>query len=146
MSNQELHISWNDFHGSVKELATKLRGLERKFNKIIAITRGGLVPAAILGQELDIRDIDTVCLASYSDADHQQTSIDIIKDLTSEDDGILVIDDLVDTGTTFKYISGILPHAYRACIYAKPSGVGMVDTYVQDVPQDTWIFLPWEVS
>ncbi len=59
---------------------------------------------------------------------------------------ILVVDDLVDTGATVKLVREILPHAHYATVYAKPQGRPMVDTYITEVSQDTWIYFPWDMG
>ncbi len=109
---------------------------------IFAITRGGLVPAAIIARELDIRLIDTICLASY---DWQnQGSANILKPVTNEGEGWLLIDDLVDTGKTAKIARDMVPKAHFATVYAKPEGRPNVDTFITEVSQDTWILFPWD--
>jgi xanthine phosphoribosyltransferase len=117
---------------------------------IIAITRGGLVPAAILARELDIRLIDTVCISSYgsgdADGDKKQGDLQLLKAAAGDGEGMLLIDDLVDTGKTAKYVRELLPKAHFATVYAKPSGKPLVDTFVTEVSQDTWIRFPWDME
>ena len=60
--------------------------------------------------------------------------------------GILVIDDLVDTGQTAKVVREALPKAHFAAVYAKPMGRPMVDTFITEVSQDTWIHFPWDTG
>ena len=57
--------------------------------------------------------------------------------------GWLMIDDLVDTGTTMKTARDFLPKCHVATLYAKPEGLKTVDTYVHEVPQNHWVFFPW---
>ena len=60
--------------------------------------------------------------------------------------GILVVDDLVDTGKTLELVRRLYPKAHFATVYAKPQGRAMVDTYITEVSQDTWIFFPWDMA
>ena len=60
--------------------------------------------------------------------------------------GVLIIDDLVDTGKTAKVVRAMLPNAHFATVYAKPAGRPMVDTFITEVSQDTWIFFPWDMG
>ena len=60
--------------------------------------------------------------------------------------GILIVDDLVDTGKTLELVRRLYPKAHFATVYAKPQGRGMVDTYITEVSQDTWIFFPWDMA
>ena len=60
--------------------------------------------------------------------------------------GLLVVDDLVDTGQTARVMRGLLPEAHFACVYAKPAGRPLVDTFITEVSQDTWIYFPWDLG
>jgi xanthine phosphoribosyltransferase len=116
----------------------------------VAITRGGLVPAAVVARELGIRVIESVCVASY-DYD-KQGEITVLKgvstDVISDDkgEGVLIVDDLVDTGATARVVREMMPKAHFATVYAKPLGRPLVDTFVTEVSQDTWIYLPWDMG
>jgi xanthine phosphoribosyltransferase len=115
---------------------------------VVGITRGGLVPAMIVSRELDIRVVDTISVKSYN---HQaQTEARVTKspqvDLMGDGTGILVVDDLVDTGKTLELVRKLYPKAHFATVYAKPSGKPMVDSYITEVSQDTWIFFPWDMA
>jgi xanthine phosphoribosyltransferase len=142
-------VSWDQFHRDARALAWRLAG-QGPFRAIVCITRGGLVPAAIVTRELGIRLIETICIASYHDY-QSQGSLQVIKsvqaDLTVDGGkGILVVDDLVDTGKTAKVVRELLPQAHFATVYAKPLGRPMVDTFVTEVSQDTWIYFPWDMG
>ena len=137
-------ISWDQLHRDSKALAWRL--LEHDYFKgIVAITRGGLVPASIVARELDIRLIETVCVSSY-DWQDQRGEIEILKPLQMDGEGWLLIDDLVDTGRTARSVREMLPKAHFATVYAKPLGRPLVDTYVTEVSQDTWILFPWDAE
>lgn len=143
-------VSWDQFHRDARALAWRLSGLNQNFRAIVCITRGGLVPAAIISRELNIRLIETVCIASYHDYD-TQGEMNVLKGVTAaltENGGlgVLVIDDLTDTGKTAAEVRAILPNAHFACVYAKPKGVPMVHTFVTEVSQDTWIYFPWDMG
>ena len=144
-------VSWDQFHRDSRALAWRLSGAG-PFEAIVCITRGGLVPAAIVARELGIRVIETVCVASY---DHtRQCDLQILKGVAEsivargggEGAGVLIVDDLVDTGQTAKIVRAILPRAHFATVYAKPMGRPMVDTFITEVSQDTWIYFPWDTG
>ena len=136
-------VSWDQLHRDAKALAWRLAELG-PWDMVVAITRGGLVPSAIIARELEIRMIDTICVSSY---DHQSRSgVEIIKPIHATGKGILLIDDLVDTGRTAKAVREMLPDAHFATVYAKPEGKALVDSYVTEVSQDTWIFFPWDTE
>ncbi len=148
--NKAFPVSWDQFHRDCRALAWRLSAAG-PFEALVCITRGGLVPAAIVARELGIRTIETVCIASYHDYD-TQGGLQVLKGVSdavsSLADGarVLVIDDLVDTGKTAKVVRDMLPRAHFAAIYAKPLGRPMVDTFVTEVSQDTWIYFPWDMG
>jgi xanthine phosphoribosyltransferase len=136
-------VTWDELHRNAKALAWRLIA-DGPWKGIIAVTRGGLVPAAIVARELEIRLIDTVCLASYDD--RLQGEMAVLKRVEGDGDGWLIIDDLVDTGRTAKLVREMLPKAHFATIYAKPAGRPLVDTFITEVSQDTWILFPWDIE
>ncbi|NDY72822.1 xanthine phosphoribosyltransferase [Desulfobacter hydrogenophilus] len=140
--NRNYPISWEQLHRDAKVLSWRLHDLNRTWKGIVAVTRGGLVPAAIIARELDIHLIDTICITSY-DWQNQDKST-ILKSMDGDGDGLLIIDDLVDTGGTAKIVRQMLPNAYFATVYAKPAGKPLVDVHVTEVSQDTWILFPWD--
>jgi xanthine phosphoribosyltransferase len=135
-------ISWDQLHRDSKALAWRLLNMDY-FKGIIAITRGGLVPAAIIARELDIHLVDTICISSYDWKD-KKSDAEILKGVEGQGEGWLLIDDLVDTGRTAKIVRAMVPKAHFATVYAKPAGRPEVDTYITEVSQDTWILFPWD--
>ena len=145
-------VSWDQFHRDCRALTWRLNEVG-PFHAVIAITRGGLVPAAIIARELGIRLIETVCVASYHDY-REQGGLDVLKPVSPEivnlaggkGSAVLVIDDLVDTGKTGRLVRDMMPDAHFATVYAKPKGRPLVDTFITEVSQDTWIFFPWDTA
>ena len=145
-------VSWDQFHRDARALAWRLSGAG-PFEAIVCVTRGGLVPAAIVARELEIRLIETVCVASYHDYQSQGT-LSVLKGVAESiskigggaGQGVLIVDDLVDTGKTAKIVREMLPNAHFATVYAKPMGRPLVDTFITEVSQDTWIFFPWDTG
>ena len=141
-------VTWDQFHRDCKALAWRLVEKNENWKGIVAITRGGMIPAGIIARELEIKLIETICISSYDD--QEQRAAQILKNmdqgLVGDGDGWLIIDDLVDTGMTAKMLRAAAPKGHIATVYAKPSGEPLVDTYVTWVSQDTWIYFPWDVD
>ena len=145
------HVSWDQLHRDARALAWRLDGKgpdNGAWKAIVGITRGGMVPAAIIARELNIRVIDTISVKGY---DHQtQSEPRVIKspqaDLMGDGEGILIIDDLVDSGKTLELVRRLYPRAHFATVYAKPKGREQVDSFITEVSQDTWIFFPWDMA
>jgi xanthine phosphoribosyltransferase len=146
------HISWDQIHRDSRALAWRLdkQGPDGgQWHAVVAITRGGLAPAMIIARELDIRVVDTISVKSYDW--QEQTEAKILKApqaeiMGADGEGVLIIDDLVDTGKTLELVRKMYPKAHFATVYAKPMGRGMVDSFITEVSQDTWIFFPWDMA
>jgi xanthine phosphoribosyltransferase len=138
-SDKAFPVSWDQFHRDARALTWRLSG-DQKWQAIVCVTRGGLVPAAI-------------CVASYHDY-NQQGQLKVLKPVSQEiidlgggeGAGVLVIDDLVDTGRTARLVREMLPKAHYATLYSKPMGRPIVDTFITEVSQDTWIYFPWDMG
>ncbi|WP_299842464.1 xanthine phosphoribosyltransferase [uncultured Roseovarius sp.] len=145
------HVSWDQLHRDARALAWRLDGKgpdEGAWKAVVAITRGGMAPAMIVARELDIRTVDTISVKSYN---HQEQSEPrVIKspdmDLVGDGTGVLIVDDLVDTGRTLEVVRAVMPKAHVATIYAKPQGREQVHSFITEVSQDTWIFFPWDMA
>ncbi len=123
-------VSWEELHRHSKALAWRLVPLGPW--------------TGIVARELEVRLIDTVCIASYDEQD--QGRIEVLKRVPGDGAGWLIIDDLVDTGKTAQAVRDMLPGAHFATVYAKPAGRPLVDTFITEVSQDTWILFPWDTE
>ena len=150
MPEKHFPVSWDEFHRDARALAWRLSGAG-PFEAIVAITRGGLVPAALVARELEIRLIETVCVVSYGAesegaAEQSQGELRWLKRVEGNGEGWLLIDDLVDTGKTARAVRDTLPRAHFATLYAKPLGRPVVDTFVKEFKQDKWLYFPWDID
>jgi len=145
------HVSWDQLHRDARALAWRLQSEAPEgagWRAVVAITRGGMAPAMIVARELDIRLVDTISVKSYN---HQTQSEPVVikspdMEMVGDGSGVLIVDDLVDTGRTLEVVRQHMPKAHVATVYAKPKGRPMVDTFVTEVSQDTWIFFPWDMA
>lgn len=146
------HVSWDQIHRDSRALAWRLDGKGPgeggAWKAVVGITRGGLVPAMIVSRELDIRVVDTISVKSYNHQDRMDAVVTKSPqaNLMGDGEGILVVDDLVDSGKTLELVRKLYPKAHFATVYAKPAGRAQVDTFITEVSQDTWIFFPWDMA
>lgn len=139
------YIDWNSFHEDTRGLAKILEN-EGPFHGVIAITRGGLFPAGLLAYEMDLRVIETIGLQSYRD-DKSVSQIEEIKQVLTpfgDGEGILIVDDLVDSGNTAAYVKKLYPKAKVAVVYAKPRGMWAADYFFKEFSDETWVYFPWD--
>ena len=139
-------VTWAMFQMHARKLSERLLPASQ-WKGIIAVSRGGLFPAAVLARELGIRHIETVCIASYHDHNNQgELQVLHAAQVPDGGEGFIVVDDLVDTGNTARAIRQMYPNAKFVTVFAKPAGAELVDDYVIDIPQNTWIEQPWDLG
>lgn len=140
-------VTWAEVHRDTKRLVRRLMPLG-PWKGIVALTRGGLVPAAIVAREMSLRIVDTLCISSYDEQVRGKVQVLKVPEAAAAcaGEGWLMIDDLVDTGTTAREARAILPKAYFATVYAKPAGLPFVDMFVSQVEQHVWVFFPWDTE
>ncbi|WP_118776346.1 xanthine phosphoribosyltransferase [Haemophilus haemolyticus] len=139
-------VTWDMFQMHARKLSERLLPASQ-WKGIIAVSRGGLFPAAVLARELGIRHIETVCIASYHDHNNQgELQVFHAAQVPNGGEGFIVVDDLVDTGNTARAIRQMYPNAKFVTVFAKPAGAELVDDYVIDIPQNTWIEQPWDLG
>ncbi len=145
------HVSWDQLHRDARALAWRLDGQgpdNGAWRAVVAITRGGMAPAMIVARELDIRMVDTISVKSYNHQSQSEPQVIKSPDMSviGDGEGVLVVDDLVDTGKTLEVVRKHMPKAHVATVYAKPMGRPQVDSFITEVSQDTWIFFPWDMA
>ena len=144
-------VSWDQLHRDARALAWRLDGQgpdNGAWRAVVAITRGGMAPAMIVARELDIRMVDTISVKSYNHQSQSEPQVIKSPDMSviGDGEGVLVVDDLVDTGKTLEVVRKHMPKAHVATVYAKPMGRPQVDSFITEVSQDTWIFFPWDMA
>ena len=142
---EKYYIDWPQFHQDVKVLAQKIKS-SGEYNKIIAISRGGLLPAGILAYELDIRNSQAVNISSYDNNERREDDkIELDCKVGEVDNQTLIVDDLSDTGRTFRLVKKLYPQAKYAAVYAKEKGFKDADIIARRLPEQ-WVVFPWDVE
>lgn len=136
-------VSWEEVQCDADSLAAQ-ELVRRPWSGILAIARGGLVPATLLAHRLDVRRIDVIAIATYDDQSIGEPEILSRPRIDGSGADWLVVDDLVDTGTTMRTIRAMYPAITAAVLYTKPRGHTLADAFVRSVPQDTWVLFPWD--
>jgi xanthine phosphoribosyltransferase len=145
MATHYYTVTWDQLHRDARALAWRL--MERgPFKGVVAVTRGGLIPAAIVARELELRLVESISVATYDEEQRGQPVVTKYPTAAGDGTGFLIIDDLVDSGLTAQVVRNLLPKAHFAVVYAKPAGKAMIETFVTEVSQDTWILFPWDTE
>ncbi|MBQ7285956.1 MAG: xanthine phosphoribosyltransferase [Alphaproteobacteria bacterium] len=144
MTNK-IYLTWDEFYSHAKLLVSKIKSSGTEYNRIVAVSRGGLIPAGILAYELDIRNCDTINMASYDGTKKRNDDeIKIAETLQNIDDKTLIVDDLSDSGRTFRILRKLYPQACFVAVYSKEKGKDVVDIFASEMP-DNWIVFPWDL-
>ncbi|HEY9695783.1 MAG TPA: phosphoribosyltransferase [Trichocoleus sp.] len=153
----DLYVSWSDYHQQIEQLALKIYQSNWKFNQIICLARGGLRVGDILSRIFD-QPLAILSTASYGGENNQvRSSIIFSHDLTMTTANlgshILLVDDLVDSGTSLKKTYSWLDRKYgfyieeirSAVLWYKACSVIAPDYYVDYLDNNPWIHQPFEL-
>jgi hypothetical protein len=151
MSIDKQYYSWEQIHTMVAQLAGPLR--ERQFDAMLAITRGGLVPAGLLAYHLDTRNILVAAVQFYTGIGTRAaapTFLQFPADPFLQRKTILIVDDIWDSGKTINAVQQRVVAAggtpITAVLHYKPTASQFPDQqpdhYVEAT--DAWIVYPWE--
>ena len=145
-------VSWDQIFETCQAYSLILE--DQKFTDIVAIARGGLLPAQLLGYSLRIKRIHSFGINFYEEdcAEGKMKLPFIYQQITAplQDSKVLVVDEIVESGETFKYVLKHLKENnlckdittfsvfYKPCSTYKPDHVGM------EVDAKTWLGMPWD--
>lgn len=143
MMDDKIYLSWEEFHNDVKCLCEKIKQ-SGTYDKIVAISRGGLIPAGIVAYELNIRNSSIINIATYIGAEHLKLDeVDMPEYVGKVDENTLIIDDLSDSGQTFRVMRRQFPQGKFVTVYAKPKGKDEAEIFAKEIP-DKWVVFPWD--
>tara|TARA_R100001015_G_C4599934_1_gene154939 strand:- start:11 stop:499 length:489 start_codon:yes stop_codon:yes gene_type:complete len=160
--SEKIILTWEDIKQDCKTLADSL--LKENITCIIGIANGGMIPATLLAKHLKVDKLLSANLKSYVDdkpRDGVHSETDIVKLITFPDFGtlkdeekILIVDDLADTGMTLRKVKQIdnivtweRPEQNQwvySTLYYKPKSTFTPHYTVRDFNNDEWIVFPWE--
>lgn len=143
----KVRLTWKDITKDSHKLAERcmIESGGRPWNGIVAIARGGLIPAAIVAQSFDGVPIYSVTAVTYTGQDKApSTKLLNLVQLKNGGDGYLFIDDIVDSGETTKRFADLYPKATFASLYAKTERFKPIGPYVRDFEWTIWVEFPWE--
>ena len=154
-TDRDLWVSWDVYHRLIERLALTIHESGWQFDKILCLARGGVRVGDILSRIYDI-PLGILATSSYREAaGTQQGELDIAQYITitrgSLDGRVLMVDDMVDTGTTFNRVSDHLRIQFpaitelkTAVLWWKGHAQATPDYYVEKLPTNPWIHQPFE--
>lgn len=147
--NKKVFLDWKSIDRDANYLARELKETGIKFDVIVAVARGGFVPAAIIAHQLGIKEVIAVRVHGYNDTEDLGDRILGFQDINTlkmiDSKRTLIIDDLADSGKTLDLIRNYAKNSTIATLYAKPSGTESTDYFGRLFGSEDWIVFPWEL-
>ena len=141
--------SWNQIYSLLQKLAKQIQESDFKPDVIVGVSRGGWIPARVLSDLLENKNLASVATEFYEDIakTKQKPTITQPVSVSVKNKKVLVVDDLADTGESLKLVYSHLKEKGAsevrvAVIYYKPWSV-TVPHYFQKT-SNRWIVFPWE--
>jgi hypoxanthine phosphoribosyltransferase len=133
------YLDWNDIENLVKKTALKIKKINKKYDLIIGIKNGGIIPAILISRELDINDIEFITI--------RKNKIFKFNKFHKDKKYLLIIDEIYDTGKTFSIVNEYFKrfeYDYACLIsrYRIPDNNKIVTGKVLN--HKRWIVFPWE--
>ncbi len=153
MNPETLVLSWEELNGHVESLAQQIHNLPeaQRPDAILAISRGGLVPGAMLAYRLGIRDL-LIAVAEHYDAAGRRPAPTIARmpsDESLKGRSILIVDEVWESGRTIALVAeharAAGAHVRTAVVHHKPGKSevpGAPDFFA--ALADGWITYPYK--
>lgn len=144
--NYAVNYSWMRFKVDAENLSQIIKTRNKKITGILAITKGGLIPAYFIAKKLGINIVKTLCISSYKDKKRggiTHHKIDGFSEEIKNPENWLVIDDIADSGATLNFVRKLYPKIKTATIWTKEN-INKPDYYPPANLAKSWIRFPWE--
>ena len=142
-----VYYPYEEFRSDLKLLVQKI---DREFDTILCIARGGMTMAHLLGEYFDMREVYSVNTIGYEDTQkNEQVEVFNIPDLKAAKN-VLILGDIVDSGDTLVEVLKVLAERYpqitffTASLFYKKSAKIAPDWYVKEAT--SWIDFFWTVD
>lgn len=146
-AKKKVRLHWRDITAGVNAIRDACLGYYVPVG-IVAVARGGLIPATMLAHALKIRKLVSLSLMSYADdslTGGELTSYGVLPEevMACNGRGWLVVDDIIDSGNSMRYMKRLLPEAKTAALYyCRQEHVPTF--WYRNMPKDCWLVFPWE--
>jgi len=145
-----LHLDWGEVQRLSEALAGAVYASGNAPEVVVAVSRGGYVPARILCDQLGVRALGSFQVESYAGIGKAREPR-ITAPLSTEVGrmAVLLVDDVSDSGSSLQaargHVSAFGPSSLRvATLHVKPWTTYRPDYWVEET--DAWIVYPWEVK
>jgi uncharacterized protein len=143
--------TWSQIYELLLSLAEKIRSAAFSVDVVVAVARGGLVPARVLADLLEVDVLATLQIQHYIGVAQTKTAATIEQALSSHVEGkrVLLVDDIADTGESLKLAQSTLKakgaaEIRIATLYHKPQSTLKPDYYTKQT--SNWVIFPWDIK
>lgn len=145
----QLVCDWYEFRESCAVVADTIITKNQSYSQIIAIVRGGFYLADYLSRKLNL-PLSVIVAKSYFNNQQNPLSVGNLSYIIKPTGKILLVDDLVDTGTTIMAIKHQLIDDFgveidTAVVWYKSASQFIPDYYFSQTPNDVWIIQPFSL-
>jgi uncharacterized protein len=147
-----LNISWNQIDKYCDKITNDIKKAKISFDIIVSVGRGGMIPARILSDRLNIYDIQLFPIRLYKTV-NQRNNKPTMGNLSVDIQGknILLVDDILDSGvsieSTINYMNSKKPNSIKsAMLLCKKSNKRKPTFFGEECDDDAWIIFPWECT
>lgn len=148
------YLNWNQVSNSITIASHYFK--HRDIEYIIAMAKGGLVPARLMARHLDIKQIYSFGINFYDMQDNKMDAPIIYQNLENvkffPNANVLIVDDIIDMGDSIKYVKNEIKkinqigeiYVYSLCVKESTPKEVLPDFYSSCHPADCWVVMPWE--
>jgi uncharacterized protein len=136
------YCSWEEVEILTNTVAQKIRNSNKKYNAILGITTGGIIPATLLASELEVNDIQFIPF-------RYKKLYTKMMPILPKDKKYLIVDEIYDTGETLSKVDNVLKtfDCDFAFLMSRCRYTGKPFAYVGKLlNHNKWIVFPWEVK
>lgn len=139
------HFTWDKFYADIGELAAEIKGSNCAPDMIVAVARGGWIPAYFLSDLLGIKNMASIGI-KYTDKDRTAREIYSLPEPLKKDMRILLVEDILESGRSMEEAAHILESrgcaVQTASLYIAKSALYVPDFYIDKF--DLTPVMPWE--
>lgn len=133
-------MNWDEFDAEMKLLAGKVR---EKPDAIVAVVRGGLIPARLLARDLHVKDVYAITVRRVGS--ERKLTVDVVEDISGKH--IILVEDMIETGRGLilakEHLQSKGAIVKTACLYSMPTSEIVPDFFLKETT--TVVHFPWEL-
>lgn len=147
-------IGWTELLELISSGAQEIKRVHEDIDTIVALSRGGLIPARLIAQKLNVKKVFSFGINFYNRDDKLKKVPTIYQPLPENfwSSNILVVDDIIDSGSSIKHVVNYINKRYYSdnvplvySVFFRPNEQKVVPNFYSELLiQPAWIVMPWE--